>query len=170
MLLAPNYLTGSDNVPAGMTNVKQPGGSLTAAVGDGKTDDTSAIKAIVKHVEGSTNNKVFFPRGEYLVGGDIAISGSVKLHGTQSGIAVIKASTPYAIKIHNASPVSSVSLQLQPNNGDELYCENVAHSDEEDDFEPSDDKMVMTMILMTRKRRKMMMIRILLPKLLALLM
>ncbi|PFX26277.1 hypothetical protein AWC38_SpisGene9047 [Stylophora pistillata] len=107
----PNYLTGSDDVPAGMTNVKQPGGSLTAAVGDGKTDDTSAIKAIVKHVEGSTNNKVFFPRGEYLVGGDIAISGSVELHGTQSGIAVIKASTPYAIKIHNASPVSSVSLQ-----------------------------------------------------------
>lgn len=110
MLLAPNYLTGSDNVPAGMTNVKQPGGSLTAAVGDGSTDDTSAINAIIGHVEGSANNKVFFPRGEYLVSGDIAISDSVELHGTQSGIAVIKASTAYAIKIHNASPVRSVSL------------------------------------------------------------
>ncbi|XP_022789599.1 uncharacterized protein LOC111329230 isoform X2 [Stylophora pistillata] len=106
----PNYLTGSDGVPAGMTNVKQPGGSLTAAVGDGKKDDTSVIKAIIKHVEGSTNNKVFFPRGEYLVSGDIAISGSVELHGTQSGVAVIKASTPYAIRIHNASPVRSILL------------------------------------------------------------
>ena len=62
--------------------MKQPGGSLTAAVGDGKTDDTSAIQAIVKHVAGSTNNKVFFPRGEYLVSSDITISGSVELHGT----------------------------------------------------------------------------------------
>ena len=94
-----------------MTNVKQPGGSLTAAVGDGKTDDTSAIQAIVKHVAGSTNNKVFFPRGEYLVSSDIAISGSVELHGTQSGIAVIKASIPYAIEIQNASPVKRVSLK-----------------------------------------------------------
>ncbi|KAL9950587.1 hypothetical protein ACROYT_G043107 [Oculina patagonica] len=107
----PNYLTGSDNVPAGMTNVKQPGGVLTAAVGNGRTDDTSAINAIIKHVEGSANNKVFFPRGEYLVSGDIAISGSVELHGTQSGIAVIKASTAYAIKIHNASPVRDVLLR-----------------------------------------------------------
>ncbi|PFX28172.1 hypothetical protein AWC38_SpisGene7068 [Stylophora pistillata] len=59
----PNYLKGSDDVPAGMTNVKQPGGSLTAGVGDGQTDDTSAIQAIVDHVAGSNNNKVFFPRG-----------------------------------------------------------------------------------------------------------
>ncbi|XP_078372201.1 uncharacterized protein LOC144655897 [Oculina patagonica] len=93
-----------------MTNVKQPGGSLTAAAGNGSTDDTSATNAIIKHVEGSTNNKVFFPRGEYLVSGDSAISGSVELHGTQSGIAVIKASTAYAIKIHNASPVRNVLL------------------------------------------------------------
>ncbi|XP_078353504.1 uncharacterized protein LOC144638181 isoform X2 [Oculina patagonica] len=95
-----------------MINVKQPGGVLTAAVGNGRTDDTSAINAIIKHVEGSANNKVFFPRGEYLVSGDIAISGSVELHGTQSadGIADIKASTAYAIKIHNASPVRNVSL------------------------------------------------------------
>ena len=110
-LLAQNYLKGFDDVPTGMTDVKQPGGSLTAAVGDGQVDDTSAIQAIVNHVAGSDNNKVFFPRGEYLVSRNIAIRGSVKLHGTQSGIAVIKASTPYAKKIHNAKPVKHVSLK-----------------------------------------------------------
>ena len=93
-----------------MTNVKTPGGTLTAAVGDGATDDTSAIQAIINHAARSTNNKVFFPPGEYLVSRDIVITGSVELHGTQIGIAVIKASTPYAKKIHNVSPVSSVAL------------------------------------------------------------
>ena len=53
---------------------------------------TSAIQAIVKHVAGFTNNKVFFPRSKYLVSGDIATSGLMELHGTQRGIAVIKAS------------------------------------------------------------------------------
>ena len=74
------------------TNVKQPGGSLIAAVGVGKIYDISAIQAIVKHVAGSTNSKVFFPCGDYLVSDDIATSGLVELHGNQSGIAVIKAS------------------------------------------------------------------------------
>ena len=110
-LLAPNYLTVSDNGPAGMTNVKQPGGTLPAAVGDGATDDTSAIQAIINHAAKSTNNKVFFPPGEYLVSRDIVIRGSVELHGTKKGIAVIKASTPYAKKIHNVSPVKSVALE-----------------------------------------------------------
>ncbi|CAH3165590.1 unnamed protein product [Porites lobata] len=57
-----NYLTGTPNrVRAGMTNVKQPGGSLTAAVGDGITDDKSAIQAIVNQAPISTIKKVFFP-------------------------------------------------------------------------------------------------------------
>ena len=100
----------TDNGPAGMTNVKQPGGTLTAAVGDGATDDTSAIQAIINYAAKSTNNKVFFPPGEYLVSSNINIPGSVELHGTQKGIAVIKASTPYANTINNTSPVKSVAL------------------------------------------------------------
>ena len=72
--------------------MKQPGGSLIAAVGGWKIYDISAIQAIVKHVAGSTNSKVFFPCGDYLVSDDIATSGLVELHGTQSDIAVIKAS------------------------------------------------------------------------------
>ncbi|PFX28170.1 hypothetical protein AWC38_SpisGene7067 [Stylophora pistillata] len=112
VLLAPNNLKRSDDVPTAMTNVKQPGGSLTAVVGDGKTaDDTSAIQAIVNHVAGSTNNKVFFSRGEYLVSGDITISGSVELHETHSGIVVIKASNPHAIQLYSTSPVKFVSLK-----------------------------------------------------------
>ena len=94
-----------------MTNVKQPGGSLTGAVGDGITDDKSAIQAIVNQAAISTSKKVFFPPGEYQVNGDIAIPDSVELHGTESGIAVIKARVPYAIKIHNASPVTNVLLK-----------------------------------------------------------
>ena len=100
-----------DNGLASMTNVKQPGGALPPAVGNGSADDTSAIQTIIDHVANSTNKKIFFPPGEYLVTNDIVISGSVELHGTQIGIAVIKASTPYANKIHNARlPVRSVVL------------------------------------------------------------
>ena len=93
--------------------MKQPGGSLRAAVGDGVTDDTSAIQAIVNHAMSSNITKVFFPRGEYLVNGNIAIADSVELYGTESGMAVIKASDAYAIKIHNAVrvPVTNVVLR-----------------------------------------------------------
>lgn len=96
-----------------MTSVKQPGSSLTAAVGDGVTDDTSAIQAIVNHAMSSNITKVFFPRGEYLVNGSITIADSVELYGTESGMAVIKASDAYAIKIHNAVrvPVTNVVLR-----------------------------------------------------------
>ena len=91
--------------------MKQPGGSLAAAVGDGITDDKSAIQAIVNQAAISSIKKVFFPPGVYQVNGDIAIADSVELYGTQSGIAVIKARDAYAIKIHNASPVTHVSLK-----------------------------------------------------------
>ena len=74
LLLRPNYLASEpENIPAGMTNVKHPGRFLTAAVGDGISDDTSAIQAIVNHAASSKNNKVFFPRGEYLVSSNIAM-------------------------------------------------------------------------------------------------
>ena len=98
-----------DNGLASMTNVKQPGGALPPAAGNGSADDTSAIQIIIDHVvlSNSTNKKVFFPPGEYLVTNDIVMKGSVELHGTQIGIAVIKASTPYANKIHNAKKVTS---------------------------------------------------------------
>ena len=93
--------------------MKQPGSSLRAAAGDGVTDDTSAIQAIVNHAMSSNITKVFFPRGEYLVSGNIAIADSVELYGTESGMAVIKASDAYAIKIHNAVrvPVTNVVLR-----------------------------------------------------------
>ena len=93
-----------------MTNVKQPGGALPPAVGNGIDDDTVAIQRIINHVV-SNSKKVFFPPGQYLVTNDIVINGSVELHGTQMGIAVIKASIPYANKIHNARlAVRSVAL------------------------------------------------------------
>lgn len=94
-----------------MTSVKQARGSLPAAVGDGVTDDTSAIQAIVNQTMSSNIKKVFFPRGEYLVNSNIAISDSVELYGTESGMAVIKASDAYSIKIHNAGAVANVILR-----------------------------------------------------------
>lgn len=100
----------TDNGPAAMINVKQPGGALRPAVGNGSHNDTKAIQAIIDHAN-SINKHVFFPPGEYLVTDDILIKGSAELHGTQIGIAVIKASTPYANKIHNNQlPVRSVAL------------------------------------------------------------
>ena len=94
-----------------ITNVKNPGGALIQAVGDGETDDTSAIQAILDQAASSTHNKVFFPPGEYLISRDIVIQNSVELHGTEIGIAVIKASTPNARKLYNALPVQSVILK-----------------------------------------------------------
>ena len=47
----------------------------------------------------------------YQVNGDIAIADSVERYGTQSGIAVVKARDAYAIRIHNASPVTHVSIK-----------------------------------------------------------
>ena len=74
LLLRPNYLVSEpEDIPAGMTNVKRPGRFLTAAVGDGISDDTSSIQAVVNHAASSKNNNVFFPRGEYLVSSNIAI-------------------------------------------------------------------------------------------------
>ena len=111
--LAPDhdYLALTDDGPDGMINVKNPGGTLIAAVGDGTTDDTSAIQDIIDLAAGGTNNKVFFPPGKYLVSSDIVIPGSVELHGTEIGIAIIKALTPYANKIKNTKAVSTVKLQ-----------------------------------------------------------
>ena len=101
-----------DNGSAGMINVKNPGSSLTAAVGDGTADDTSAIQAIINHAAGTISNKVFFPPGEYLVNSDIVIPGSMELHGSGIGIAIIRATTlPYDNKINNAIAVSSVKLK-----------------------------------------------------------
>ncbi|XP_068727111.1 uncharacterized protein [Montipora capricornis] len=108
---SPNFLSMTDNGPAGVTNVKQPGANLAAAVGDGTSDDTSAIQAIINHAARTSNNQVFFPPGEYLVSRDIVIRGSVEISGTESGIAIIKASIPYAKKIYNASPVNAVALK-----------------------------------------------------------
>lgn len=109
--LAPDYLTMTDNGPAGMTNVKKPGGNLSKAVGDGKTDDSLAIEAIINQAANSTINRVFFPPGEYLVGRNIIIRHSVELHGTKLGIAVIKASRHRSMKIYiDVTPVKSVAL------------------------------------------------------------
>ena len=108
--------------------MRQPGGSLRAAAGDGVTDDTSAIQAIVNHAMSSSITKVFFPRGEYLVSGNIAIADSVELHGTESGMAVIKSSDAYAIKIHNAVRVPVTNVILRNLYFDGILVEFKGHS------------------------------------------
>jgi hypothetical protein len=62
-------------------NVKYPfGTNLTPAKGDGVTDDTSAIQAIINYSI-STNRKVFFPASNYLVNGNLTINDQVELEG-----------------------------------------------------------------------------------------
>ena len=118
----------ADNGTAAMINVKQPGSALTPAVGNGIDNDTHAIQAIIDHAAKSSNKQVFFPPGEYLVTDDILITDSVELHGTQMGIAVIKALSPYAQKIHNAqSPVRSVVLNYLYFDGIRLHFKGSAN-------------------------------------------
>ena len=118
----------ADNGTAAMINVKQPGSALTPAVGNGIDNDTHAIQAIIDHAAKSSKKQVYFPPGEYLVTDDILITDSVELHGTQMGIAVIKALSPYAQKIHNAqSPVRSVALNYLYFDGIRLHFEGSAN-------------------------------------------
>jgi hypothetical protein len=62
-------------------NVKYPfGTNLTPAKGDGVTDDTSAIQAIINYAI-SINRKVFFPASNYLVNGNLTVNDQVELEG-----------------------------------------------------------------------------------------
>jgi len=63
----------------GMTNVKDFG-----AVGDGATDDTTAIQAAVTYAVAHRNDTVFFPVGTYKVTGQITVAQGVKLKGPGS--------------------------------------------------------------------------------------
>ena len=85
-----NYLTVIDAGPPGAINVKNPGSSLQAAFGDGKKDDTRALRRIFDHAEAQTNPKVFFPPGKYYITSDVTIRGdSVTVLGSQVGMSII---------------------------------------------------------------------------------
>lgn len=57
-------------------NVKHYG-----AKGDGKTDDTSAVKAAVSVVESKGGGVVFFPKGDYLINGLIELTSNIHILG-----------------------------------------------------------------------------------------
>lgn len=67
-------------------NVKNPPNNMTAAVGDGVTDDTAAIQAMISYVEGK-RAYLFFPAGVYSVTGidvitNISLVGLDRYHTT----------------------------------------------------------------------------------------
>jgi len=98
--------------PAGMLDVTNPPGGLTAATGDGTTDDTSAIQRILNYTKTTSNKKIFFPQGKYLINDDIDIPDEVELHGSEDDISVITTSSPrFTHKLKNTLPVSNVRLE-----------------------------------------------------------
>jgi parallel beta-helix repeat protein len=57
-------------------NVKLPPAPLVGAVGDGITNDTVAIQAIIDHVGTNGGGTIFFPEGDYLISQTIVIGSS----------------------------------------------------------------------------------------------
>ncbi len=60
------------------------------AVGDGVTDDTTAIQAAINSMS-STGGRVFFPSGTYLVNSGITLKTRVTLEGADRNSTIIKA-------------------------------------------------------------------------------
>ncbi len=68
-------------------NVKNPPNNMTAAVGDGVTDDTAAIQAMINYT-GVQRKYLFFPAGNYLVTGLTAVE-NVSLIGLDRYLSII---------------------------------------------------------------------------------
>jgi hypothetical protein len=66
-------------------NVKHPPSPLTAAVGDGVSDDTTAIQAILNYLGTSGGGIVYFPNGTYVIGSTISVPANITIQGAGVG-------------------------------------------------------------------------------------
>lgn len=94
-------------------NVKSPPAPLVAAKGDGVTDDTAAIKAIIDYVFAAGGGVVFFPPGTYKLMSSLIIKSNVHLIGC--GVSTIldfsSIVSGSGVKFDSGAYVSGVTLE-----------------------------------------------------------
>jgi parallel beta-helix repeat protein len=80
-LANPSAAAASPGAGAPALNVKNPGFGLTAATGNGSTDDRVAIQAIIQYAFDHGGGTVFFPASRYKVGASLNVFSGVHLEG-----------------------------------------------------------------------------------------
>lgn len=71
-------------------NAKTPPEGLTAAVGDGETDDAPALNALVTHINSIGGGILFLPKGTYMVDSRVYWKSNVSLVGEGIGLTILK--------------------------------------------------------------------------------
>src|SRR5206468_7437365 len=87
-----NWIATPDPREIGFYNVRDFG-----AAGDGKTDDTVAIKSAFAYVASRNGGQLRFPDGDYLVTQPIALPSAIKIVGT-NGLASMAGTSDYPRK------------------------------------------------------------------------
>ena len=71
-------------------NAKTPPEGLTAAVGDGETDDAPALNALVTYINSVGGGILFLPKGTYMVDSRVYWKSNVSLVGEGIGLTILK--------------------------------------------------------------------------------
>ena len=88
-------------------DVKFPQHGLSPAKGDGTTDDTAAIQAIINYVKNNGGGTIFFPIGTYIITSPLLIDTHyVNLRGTGVSSKIINNGTGNAITINPGTTVT----------------------------------------------------------------
>jgi hypothetical protein len=93
-------------------NAKTPPEGLTAAVGDGETDDAPALNALVTHINSIGGGIIYLPKGVYMLDEPIAWMSNVSLVGENMGLSILKPRQAVGVgygfsAIHNVSYTAS---------------------------------------------------------------
>lgn len=96
------------------------------AVGDGTTDDTTAINAAIDFAE-TSGGEVFLPPGTYLISAALSVASSnVRIRGAGRGLTTIKMAATFidsdasAISVYNSTYGTSQALSFDGNSGDQF--------------------------------------------------
>ena len=71
-------------------NVKYPPKPLTGLKGDGETDDTQALKEILRYAFNNNIRNIYFPSGEFIITETITINSNSNIYGSGKNVSYIK--------------------------------------------------------------------------------
>lgn len=88
----------ANQISSMIINVLYPPSPLTPAKGDGSTDDTAAIQAIIEYVYSRSGGTIFFPKGHYVISSTLRIKTNIILKGDGIESTILKTNGITAIK------------------------------------------------------------------------